>query len=158
MSLSTARTDSGVHEWCLGRRRLLPVPIEGNARQDKQQTHRRAARSIKPYIRNQRERTENKEARHPGITPATIRTRHAGLRSSQAKQGHDGEAVENPSCKNKKIGKLLEGSRESHDTCEYALKEQPAARRAVFRMDAVGYLEENSIARHRVGDARAAED
>ena len=135
-----------------------PVAVKGEACEDQQKADGAADGAVDPDVHCESEGAGNENSWHPGVTPAAIWPGQIGLGAAHTEERDYRETVENPTGKDKEIGQLLKCSGERHQAGEHALKNQCAGRRAKFRVDAVGNLEEDAVARHGVGDASAAQD
>src|SRR5258708_11595780 len=136
----------------------LPMPVKREAGENQEEADGGAAGALEPDIESESKRAGDEEAGDPGVAPAAIGARQIGFGLAHAKEGDNGGGVEDPGSKNKEIGQLFECSRQRHQTCQYALKEQRAPGPSEFRMDAPDDLEKKSIAGHGVAYARSAEN
>src|SRR5690348_190303 len=136
----------------------VPAAVEGKSGENQKEADGGAAGAVDPNINGQGQRASDKNSRYPRIAPAAIRARQVRRGLAHAKERDDCGSIKDPGGKNKKIGQLLERTRQRHQTCQHPLKNQRAAGRAEFRMDASDDLEKNSVAGHGVAHARSAED
>src|SRR5882672_3966116 len=92
----------------------LPMPVKGQPGEDKQEPNRGAAWALEPDVESEGEGAGDEQTGDPGVAPATVGTRQIRFRLAHAKEGDDGEAVEDPAGEDEEIGQFFEGARERH--------------------------------------------
>jgi hypothetical protein len=75
--------------------------VEGEAGEDEEEADAGAAWAVEPNVQSEGEGAGYEKAGDYGVAPAAVGAGHVGFGRAEAEQGDDGQAVENPSCKNK---------------------------------------------------------